>query len=283
MPSLLTTVAQHQSAQHNSVSLNRSFFTSRSKAGWLSAIVALSLCACTGAGTTSSSAAQGHEETLKTEVLEAGAATLQNNAPLDPMNVYLVGFHPMKDDPSHQMEAHHYCNQVNEEFAQCALFDGNTQSANLTGVEYIISKRLFEQLPEQEKTYWHPHNAEILSGQLVAPGLPEKADYEVMKSKMNSYGKTWHTWSTDQQEGAQMIPMGDPKLAWSFNRLGEDEPGLVEARDKRMNIDTEARRKARSSLTPLAEPQRGVDTLKGQFGRPTQEIPGVVDQQATKK
>ncbi len=111
---------------------------------------------------------------------------LQTDSPLDPMNVYLVGFHPMKDDPSHQMEAHHFCNQVNEDLAQCALFDGNTRDANLNGIEYIISERLFEQLPAAEKQYWHPHNGEILSGQLVAPGLPEQADHALMKSKMNS-------------------------------------------------------------------------------------------------
>lgn len=57
------------------------------------------------------------------------------------MNVYLVGLHPMKDHPEHQMEAHHFCRQVNEDFAQCTLFDGNTKDANLNGIEYIIWPR----------------------------------------------------------------------------------------------------------------------------------------------
>lgn len=247
---------------------------------WVMAIMAMT--GCTGFGKTKPATdVAGHPESLKTNVLEAGAATLQTDDPLEPMNVYLVGFHPMKNDPTHQMEAHHFCNQVNEDFAQCALFDGNTQDANLNGIEYIISERLFNQLPEEEKTYWHPHNGEILSGQLVAPGLPVKADYELMKSKMNSYGKTWHTWSTGKRGENQTLPLGKPELAWSFNRFGEDEPGLVERRDKRMNIDTEARRRAREDLSPLAHPQHGVNALKGQFGRPTTPIPGVVDKDAT--
>jgi len=50
-------------------------------------------------------------------------------------------FHPMKQEPAHQMEAHHFCKQVNEDFAQCVLFDGNTSAANMTGVEYIISEK----------------------------------------------------------------------------------------------------------------------------------------------
>ena len=85
---------------------------------------------------------QGRETTLKTDALKAGAAALQGDAPLSGMDVYLVGFHPMKEDPSHQMEAHHYCRQTNQDFAQCALFDGNTDEANLTGIEYIISEQL---------------------------------------------------------------------------------------------------------------------------------------------
>lgn len=191
------------------------------------------------------------------------------------MDVYLVGFHPMKDDPSHQMEAHHYCRQANEDFAQCALFDGNTKDANLNGIEYIISAKLFSSLPEDEKQYWHPHNAEILSGQLVAPGLPEIAEKELMRGKMNSYGKTWHVWMTGSGD---KLPLGKAMLAWSFNRDGEAKPGLVEDRDKKLNIDSQEIRKSRDELRSLAMPQSGVDALKGKFGRPTQDIPGVVDQ-----
>ena len=67
----------------------------------------------------------GSEKSATTRALEIGAKALQRKSPLAPMDVYLVGFHPMKDHPDHQMEAHHYCHQVNEDFAQCALFDGN--------------------------------------------------------------------------------------------------------------------------------------------------------------
>lgn len=82
-------------------------------------------------------------------MLEVGAAMLQTNSPLASLNIYLDGFHAAKEDPTHQMEAHHFCHQVNEDFAQCTLFDGNTRQANLIGIEYIVSKTLFESLPEQ--------------------------------------------------------------------------------------------------------------------------------------
>lgn len=223
----------------------------------------------------------GAEKSAKTKTLETGAKLLQGNAPVKGFNIYLDGFHPMKDHPEIQMEAHHYCHQVNEDFAQCVLFDGNTAKANMNGVEYIISEKLFNTLPPEEKKYWHPHDGEILSGQLVAPGIPQAAEHALMKKKMNSYGKTWHVWNTGH-EGApgDKLPLGEPMLAWSFNRDGEAMPGLVEARDKKLGINTAQKRKDRADLQKIAKLQSGVDDLKGKFGRPTQDIPGVVDQKA---
>ena len=237
------------------------------------AFVALFGC---GAARESGTKPAGADTTAKTDVLKTGSKALQRDSPVDQMDVYLAGFHPMKEAPQHQMEAHHFCRQVNESFAQCALFDGNMKEANLNGVEYIISEKLFDSLAADEKQYWHPHNGEILSGQLVAPGLPDVAEKELLRGKMNSYGKTWHVWMTNQ---GQKLPVGLPMLAWSFSRDGEARAGLVEERDKKMGIDTKDIRNKRQDLTALAKPQVGVDALKGEFGRPTTDIPGVTDKQ----
>lgn len=245
----------------------------------VAALTVLAVAACVGSGAREPSVEpEGSAKNLKTQVLAASAAAIQTDAPTGALNIYLVGFHPMKADANHQFEAHHFCRQVNQDFMQCALFDGNTPAANLHGIEYIVSETLFESLPPEEKQYWHPHNGEILSGQLAAPGLPAVAEKELMRSKMNSYGKTWHTWNTGHGGMAgDALPLGEPKLAWSFNRLGEADPALVEARDRRMSIDTQERRRERQDLVPLAHPQEGVDALKNRFGRPTQPIPGVID------
>jgi uncharacterized protein DUF1264 len=232
---------------------------------------------CTGGDAVGPAVAPpGAEESPRTDALEAGAKLLQDNGPLAKFDVYLVGFHPMKDRPMHQMEAHHFCHQVNEDFAQCALFDGNTSAANLTGLEYIISERVFARLPREERQYWHPHNAEILSGQLVAPSLPTVAEKALMASKMNSYGKTWHTWPSRHGEGGSTLPLGPATLAWSFNRDGEVKPGLVQSRDQRMGIDTAERRAQRRDLRSLARPQAGVDALRKSFPDAI-AIPGVED------
>jgi hypothetical protein len=103
------------------------------------------------------------------------------------------------------------------------------------------------------------------------------AEKELMRSKMNSYGKTWHVWSTDKGD---KLPIGEPMLASSFNRDGEARPGLVEERDKRMGISSQETRQKRQELAGLAKPQSGVDDLKGKFDRPVRDIPRVVDKRA---
>jgi hypothetical protein len=244
----------------------------------LAALLVLSATLASAQQSKPQAAPAGAAKTPATRTLEVGARVLQGNAPLAGFDIYLVGFHPMKEAPGQQIEAHHFCRQVNEDLAQCSLFDGNTTTANLTGIEYIISERLFATLPEAERGYWHPHNGEILSGQLVAPGLPDVAEHALMKTKMNSYGKTWHLWNTGYNgRRGDALPLGPPRLAWSFNRDGEILPTLQEERDTRMKLRTPEKRRERADLRPLARPQSGVDDLKGKFGRPTQDIPGVVD------
>ncbi len=56
------------------------------------------LAACTGSDRVEPAITPpGADETARTNVLEAGAALLQDNGPLAKMDVYVVGFHPMKD------------------------------------------------------------------------------------------------------------------------------------------------------------------------------------------
>lgn len=211
----------------------------------------------------------GERKSIKQALLETGADLLQDLTPIKQFDIYVVGFHCAKHNPANQMEAHHYCQQVNEDFLQCVIFDGNTKNANLIGIEYIISERLFATLPAEEKPYWHPHNYEILSGQLIAPDLPEIAEKAMLKTLMNSYGKTWHTWHSgrydDAGQSGDKLPFGDPLLMWSFNRDGEVDRTLKQNRDEQMALATDAKRRSRQDLVELAHPQCGVDALKGRL------------------
>jgi hypothetical protein len=213
--------------------------------------------------------------------LTLGAKLLQSAAPLRGFDAYVVGFHCAKGQPDLQMEAHHFCKLVNAEFLQCVLFDGNTADANLIGVEYIVSERLFQGLATDERSYWHPHNYEVFSGELVAPGLPLAAETALMKLLVNSYGKTWHTWHSASYRAhpGAALPLGDPMLMWSFNREGECDPALREDRNRTMGVDPEHKKVHRSRLLARARPQHGADAMKDDFVATT-PVPGVVDADA---
>jgi hypothetical protein len=50
---------------------------------------------------------------------------------------------------------------LNEDVRQCVIYDSPDKNGRLIGVEYIISAKLFEQLPPEEKKYWHSHVYEV--------------------------------------------------------------------------------------------------------------------------
>lgn len=159
------------------------------------------------------------DKSAKTKLLEVGARLLQDTTPVNQLQMYLDGFHNYKSEVNlpaeqqHQMRVAHYCQQLNEEFVQCAIYDGNTESAHLIGVEHIISDRIYQALPTDEKAYWHPHDSEADTGNLIAPGVPQPAHQALMDKVRTTHGKTWHVWQPDQDS----LPFGEAKLMWAIS------------------------------------------------------------------
>jgi Protein of unknown function (DUF1264) len=218
----------------------------------LSLFASLILMSCGAHTTVSPVQVPGREVTTKSAVLEAGAAALQAMPPIQQLNLYLDGFHFAADDMGHQMEAHHYCAQLNEEVHQCALYDGNGADAKLIGVEYIIGERLFSQLPSQEQPFWHSHRYEVKSGQLIMPGIPTRVEREAMEKLVSTYGKTWHAWHTDRGD---QLPYGIPQLMMGFTADGQAHPALIQARDQRFGVSTDAKAQDRQGIAaPPVQP-----------------------------
>ena len=207
----------------------------------------LALPACGGEPTASNVPVPGEEKSAKSSLLEAGAAILQDKPPVDALNAYLDGFHFYNGDMRAQMEAHHYCAMLGEDLIQCVIFDGNVADAKLMGVEYIVGRALFEALPEREKALWHSHVHEVKSGQLIAPGIPEAAEHELMEKLVNTYGKTFHTWHTD---GESALPLGLPQVMMGFTADGQADAGMVRERDRRFGISSDAVRARRADIRP---------------------------------
>jgi len=212
-------------------------------------LLAAAVTACGGGNTESKVDSSGADKTAKTRTLEAGAAALQNIPPIEAINTYVDGFHFASGNARMQMEAHHYCSIVNEDLIQCVIFDGNVGDAKLTGIEYIISAKLFATLPEDEKALWHSHVHEVKSGQLIAPGIPEVAEHELMEKLVGTYGKTIHTWHTDQ---SMPLPLGAPQLMMGATADGQIDPAMIVARDQRFGIRAEDKKANRADIPPPA-------------------------------
>lgn len=212
----------------------------------------LGLWGCSAATTKSPVEAPGRPATTGTQLLEAGAAVLQAKPPIDALNAYLNGFHFYNGQPDAQMEAHHYCAILNEDVIQCVIYDGNTQAAKIMGVEYIIDASLFAKLPAAEKPMWHSHGYEVSSGQLSAPAIPASAEHALMKRLAHTYGKTWHTWHTDQ---GKRLPLGVPQLMMGFTADGQADPAMVRQRNQRLQLDMRTSKALRADIPiPPADP-----------------------------
>jgi hypothetical protein len=162
------------------------------------------------------------------------------------------GFHFYNGNMKGQMEAHHYCSVVNEDVNQCVIFDGNSKNSRIMGVEYIVSAKTFQTLPADEKKLWHSHIYEVKSGQLIAPGIPQAAEHEFMQKMASTYGKTWHTWHTDQH---RELPTGHPLLMMGFLADGQVNPQMVADRNKRFGISSDEKKQERASLNyPPVDP-----------------------------
>jgi hypothetical protein len=214
-----------------------------------SVAASLSACAmlggCGGENTESNVASPGSELGTKTKVLEIGSNLLQDKTPLATLNAYLDGFHFYNGDLRGQMEAHHYCGHVNEDVIQCVIFDGNGADAKIMGVEYIVTEAMFTGLPVEEKHLWHSHVHEVRSGSLVAPGIPEPVERELMTKIAGTYGKTWHTWHTDRKRD---LPLGSPMLMMGFTADGQLNEHLLAQRDQRFDISSSELRRKRADI-----------------------------------
>eukprot|EP01113_Clastostelium_recurvatum_P008166 TRINITY_DN13829_c0_g1_i2.p1 TRINITY_DN13829_c0_g1~~TRINITY_DN13829_c0_g1_i2.p1 ORF type:complete len:210 (+),score=50.33 TRINITY_DN13829_c0_g1_i2:198-827(+) len=189
-------------------------------------------------------------------VLDTGARVTQTLHPIRSVHAHLCAAHIYSGEPGRQIIAHHYCSHINDDVKQCLIYDSNTPTARLIGVEYIISKKLFESLPEEEKQFWHSHVYEIKSGMLTAPGIPAVAEYPLMEELVDTYGKTWHFWQVDRGDE---LPYGLPQLMMSFTRDGQATDDIMAQIDGQVTFGSIAKRRHEREGLPTPEVAAGAD------------------------
>ena len=165
---------------------------------------------------------------------------IQDFTPVKQICAHLNAFHVYANDPTRCVEANHYCTHLTEGIArgkwyrstsltklvssidvrQCLIYDSPGTKARLIGIEYMVSPRIFETLPPDERKLWHTHEFEVKSGMLIMPAptnVPtsvwEAAETAEMHDIAPIYGKTYHLWQVDRGD---VVPMGEPQLMGSF-------------------------------------------------------------------
>lgn len=200
----------------------------------------------------------GKPLSLGSQLLDKGSQMLQTMAPMKQFSQHVCTFAVYSHDMSRQIETHHYVSRLNEDFLQCAVYDTDSSDARLIGIEYIVSDRLFEALPDEEKQLWHSHFDEIKSGLWVYPGLPETLQKPELRKMAKTYGKFWCTWQFDRGD---RLPLGVPALMMSpqAENLGQIKEDLVKKRDDKYKIPTQEEAKNRvdiegpETIDPMAD------------------------------
>ncbi len=184
-------------------------------------------------------------------------------APVQSLHAHFCGIHIAKSNPKFQLVAQHYCMSRSEEMHQCLLYDSYEKNAKLLGVEYIVSDRIYRELPDAEKKYWHPHTYEVLAGGLIAPSMKPEDELTFMKALLTTWGKTWHTWPDPRTP----VPLGEPLLMWAVTGDGQLDETVREARDKQFDVSTPAIREKRCQSIGWEVPKVSLPRSVDQVGR----------------
>lgn len=165
--------------------------------------------------------------------------------PLQNICEFLHAFHVYADEARHNVtryvEATHFCAHARADLRQCLIYDSPEANARLIGVEYMIPREVYEQLPAAEQVLWHSHDFEVRSGLLVLPrpdGVDgaewQRAETEAMKEIVGLYGKTWHFWQVDRGDE---LPLGAPVLMGSLTQPGQlDLEAVLKSRNERFGV-----------------------------------------------
>ncbi|GJN78126.1 hypothetical protein PLIIFM63780_001619 [Purpureocillium lilacinum] len=176
---------------------------------------------------------------------------MQSFKPVENICAHLNAFHAYADDPARAVEANHYCAHVNEDVRQCLLYDSAEKNARLIGIEYMISPRIYDSLPQEERRLWHSHVYEVKSGMLIMPYtiVPEAAwdmaEKREMEQVVTLYGKVYHLWQTNK---GHKVPLGEPKLMTSFIADGQLDFDRVAERDKKFGTDYKHKKQSRADI-----------------------------------
>lgn len=107
-----------------------------------------------------------------------------------------------------QTIVHHHCKVYDDNTATCLLFPyGMTDQDKPYGIEYVITTDQYQELPEDEKPYWHYHKTEFPRADAAFPELSDEELAKVQPVLDETYGKVYYFWNY-----GDTYPMGEPYI-----------------------------------------------------------------------
>ena len=107
-----------------------------------------------------------------------------------------------------QTIVHHHCKVYDDMTATCLLFPyGMTDQDKPYGIEYVITTKQFQELPDEEKQYWHYHKTEFPRAQATFPELTDDELAEFQPILDETYGKVVYFWNY-----GDTYPIGEPYI-----------------------------------------------------------------------
>ncbi|KAF7791315.1 hypothetical protein EIP86_002329 [Pleurotus ostreatoroseus] len=176
----------------------------------------------------------------------ASGSAMMSFAPINRIHQHICAFHVYAQDPKRHVEAHHFCTHHSEDFHQCIIYDSGEPDARLIGIEYIVSEKASNGVLQLEVKNTIPTAA------------TDVAEQPAMLELQQTYGKTIHTWAYDLYPE---LPLGPPNLMMSYTADGQGPPPeILRARDERVGMDTEAKKRLRAGYLPEYQVAKGADS-----------------------
>lgn len=103
---------------------------------------------------------------------------------------------------------HHHCKMYDDMSAACLLFPtGMNDQDKPYGIEYVITSQQYQELPQEEKKYWHYHLTELPKVNATLPDLTSEEAAKLKPILDETYGKVIYFWQYGDK-----YPIGEPQV-----------------------------------------------------------------------
>ena len=132
-------------------------------------------------------AARPMRQTIMASLLVPVAAAQAPAGPLADYGTHVVATHYLRGE---SYETHHYFKALREGVLQGLVFRTDASGAALIEVEWAIAEGVWRQLPDWQKSYWHPLGPAVEAGRVRLPGLSAEEERAMLRTVAGLYAQT---------------------------------------------------------------------------------------------